>query len=97
MAASDTDENALRVAQNPRFDFLQVEDESILYDTATHNVIYLDAPALVIWRLCDGQRSVAEIASLIEQAYPQSRESIAADVKKTVDALANAGALMLRA
>jgi pyrroloquinoline quinone biosynthesis protein D len=94
---ADTNETAVRVAQNPRFDFLQVEDESLLYDTATHNVIYLDAPALVIWRLCDGERSIAEIARLIEEAYPQSRDSIAADVQKTVDALANAGALMRRA
>ena len=95
--AADTDHPEVRVAQNPRFDFLQVEDESLLYDTATHNVIYLDAPALVIWRLCDGERSVREIAQLIEEAYPQSRESIAADVQKTVDVLANAGALMRRA
>jgi Coenzyme PQQ synthesis protein D (PqqD) len=97
MAASDTDKTAMRVAQNPRFDFLQVEEESILYDTATHNVIYLDPSALVIWRLCDGERSVGEIASLIERAYPQQRDSIADDVRKTVDALANAGALIQRA
>jgi hypothetical protein len=97
MAAGGTDKMAMRVAQNPRFDFLQVDEESILYDTATHNVIYLDASALVIWRLCDGQRSVGEIASLIERAYPEERGSIAGDVQKTVDALANAGALIPRA
>jgi hypothetical protein len=97
MDAGGTDKTAMRIAQNPRFDFVQVEEESILYDTATHNVIYLDAPALVIWRLCDGERSLGEITSLIEQAYPQARDSIAHDVQKTVDALANAGALIARA
>ena len=76
---------------------MQLEDESILYDTETQNVIYLDAPALVIWQLCDGERSVDEIAKLLEDAYPTSRDAIAEDVRRTVDALASSGALMMRA
>ncbi|HET6339414.1 MAG TPA: PqqD family protein [Polyangiales bacterium] len=99
MAASEsgTDWQRTRLAQNPRFDVVQVEDESLLYDSETHNVIYLDAPALVVWRLCDGERSLADIAQLIERAYPQSRDAIANDVEKTVDALTKSGALVLRA
>lgn len=95
--ASDPDWMSQRIAQNPSFDCVEMESESLLYDTATHNVVYLDAPALIVWRLCDGERSVAEIVALIEDAYPRDRESIAQDVHKTVDALAKSGAVVFRA
>ena len=84
-----------RPAHNPRFNFVEVGSESILYDNETHNVIYLDQPASVVWFLCDGVRDIPEIAKLIADAYPDQRTTIADDVKATIEDLAKKGALDL--
>jgi hypothetical protein len=89
------DSMSQRVLRNSRFELVEVSGEIILYDSATHDVIYLDRSASVIWFLCDGERSVAEISRLIAGAYPESRDTIADDVRRTVSELAKQGALTL--
>jgi len=37
-------------------------DEVLVYDTAKHHIHHLNQVSAVIWRLCDGQRSVADLA-----------------------------------
>ena len=86
-----------RPAHSPRFNFVQVGTESILYDSESHNVIYLDAPASVVWFLCDGVRDIAEITRLIVDAYPEQAATIATDVRATILDLAQKGALDLGA
>ena len=82
-----------RPRQNPRFNLVTVENEAILYDNETHNVIYLDTPASMIWLLCNGERDLSEIVRVLVDAYPDGRERIALDVTQTVAELTNRGAL----
>lgn len=86
-----------RATRNARFELVQVEGETILYDQATHDVIYLDSSASIIWALCDGHRSVRDISHAIARAYPESRDAIPGDVQRTVAELARQGALTLSA
>jgi hypothetical protein len=61
-------------------------DELLLYDEQTHRAHCLDARAARVWSLCDGQRTVPEIA----QAFGADGEAV---VAWTLDALAEADLL----
>jgi len=43
-----------------------------------------------VWELCDGMRSVAEVASIISQEYEAAAGTIEADVFELLEELANA-------
>jgi hypothetical protein len=47
--------------------------------------IYLNETATVIWKLCDGTRSVKEIIDLLVEAFPDAASDVRADVKETID------------
>lgn len=38
------------------------KDEVLVYDQAVHHIHHLNASAAKVWRLCDGERTVSEIA-----------------------------------
>jgi hypothetical protein len=64
-----------------------IEGELLLYHPRQTVAVYLNPPAAVIWSLCDGQRPVREIIQLIEENYPESKTTLAADVLATLDDL----------
>ena len=37
------------------------KDEVLVYDTAQHHIHHLNQTSAVVWRLCDGRRSVADL------------------------------------
>ena len=39
------------------------KDEVLVYDQAVHHIHHLNAVAATVWRLCDGERTVSEIAA----------------------------------
>lgn len=57
-----------------------LEDEGILYDPMTHAVHALNPVAALIWELCDGAHSPADIADLLGEIFEAEREEVAADV-----------------
>jgi len=69
--------------------------ESLIY-SPTKKTIYLNETATVIWKLCNGKRTVKEITDLLADAFPNSASNIRADVAETLDALVRNGALQLR-
>lgn len=71
------------------------EDSHLLYDPASERVIELNAPAAVVWHLCDGSRTLAEMVTLLAEAYPEDADRIAADVPDSVARLVEAGSLEL--
>jgi coenzyme PQQ synthesis protein D (PqqD) len=44
----------------------------------------LEAVSTRVWQLCDGRRTIAEIAAIIGEEYDQSREVIESDVLELV-------------
>lgn len=80
---------------NPRYSFVAVDSEGILYDTDTKNVIHLDVPGAMVWALCNGERNTEEIAELLARAYPEDDQKVRSDVRRTIQQLVGQGPLEL--
>jgi len=51
--------------------------------------------ASLIWQLCDGEHSVAEITQLLSDAYPEAVDSIPDDVAATLEQFEEYGCIEL--
>jgi coenzyme PQQ biosynthesis protein PqqD len=95
-AASIASKAAMRDAERPhrRDGFLlqELDDEILLYHPEQTRAVYMNATATLIWGLCDGATSVAEIIGLLEQSFPDAVD-IAADVRATLQRFAQHGAI----
>lgn len=58
-------DSALTVPSARTVDLVTTEskDEVLVYDQTVHHIHHLNATATKVWRLCDGQRTVSEIAA----------------------------------
>ena len=45
----------------------ELQDETLVYDLERHKARCLNRTAALVWRCCDGQTSVAEVAALLEE------------------------------
>ncbi len=60
-----------------------VGGELVLYDAAGGRAGYLNSSAAAIWALCDGERSVAQIAEYLTREVGGDR--VASDVIATIE------------
>ena len=51
----------------------------------SRHYIKLNDSALVIWELCDGDRSVGEILQVLREGYPDAAESMERDLNRVLD------------
>jgi len=72
----------------------EMEGENLLYRLGAHKAIHLNDSATVIWKLCDGSRTIQEIVDLLAQRYPGMEDAVAADVREAVELLVSEGALL---
>jgi pyrroloquinoline quinone biosynthesis protein D len=72
-----------------------MDHEALIYRRPAEMAIYLNETATVIWRLCDGARTVKEIVDILVDAFPEAAADVRADVKETIDELVRNGALQL--
>jgi pyrroloquinoline quinone biosynthesis protein D len=72
----------------------EMEGENLLYRLGGHKAIHLNDTATLIWKLCDGSRTVQAIIEVLEKGYPGSEAVIAADVLEAVQLLISEGALL---
>jgi len=72
----------------------EMEGENLLYRLGTHKAIHLNETATLIWKLCDGSRTVQDIVDLLKKEFPDSEADIAVDVREAVELLAGEGALL---
>jgi coenzyme PQQ biosynthesis protein PqqD len=77
---------------NADFNLEEIDNELLLYHPARTRAVYLNQTAALVWQLCDSERSVAEIVSLLEEHYPES-ETVKDDVESTLKQLADNGAI----
>jgi len=77
------------------FDLEALDHELVIYHPVSAAIFYCNATAALIFRLCDGTRSVAEITELLARAYPEARAHMAEDVQETLARLCEHGALTL--
>ena len=57
-----------------------MDGEILLYHPAKALTLHLNGPSAVVWHLCDGNRTVADIVDLVKEAYPQQASQIETDV-----------------
>src|SRR5262245_16977047 len=72
----------------------EMEGENLLYRLGGHKAIHLNDTATVIWKLCDGNRTVREIIDLLKNEYPGAETTVAADVWEAIATLVGEGALL---
>jgi len=75
----------------------EMDEEALLYHEGLKKTIYLNETAAVIWKLCDGERTIQNIIDLLNQAYADSGDHVNADVADAIASLAGEGALRVRA
>ena len=74
----------------------EFDDELVLYHGTATQVVYLNETAAIVWRLCDGKRTVENICALLKEAYPNMADQVESDVTTTLAELVHSGALTLR-
>jgi hypothetical protein len=65
-------------------DVVVIKDDGL----ATH---VLNKTAAIIWELCDGKRSIDEIAAVLCERFDVSPEEARADTKETIENLTKVG------
>jgi hypothetical protein len=73
----------------------EIDGENLLYRVGLHKAIHLNGTATAIFKLCDGSRSVQEIAALLKSEYPDSEAKVEADVLEAARLLVREGVLEL--
>lgn len=71
-----------------------MEGETLLYRLGAHKAIHLNETASLIWKLCDGTRSVQAIVDELRDAFPGSETDVAADTQEALSLLVGEGALI---
>ena len=72
----------------------ELDGENLLYRLGAHKAIHLNDSATLIWRLCDGTRTVQEISDLLKGQYPGSENAVASDVAEAIGLLVSEGAVL---
>lgn len=72
-----------------------MDEELLLFQPAEGRVLYCNQTAGLVWRLCDGERTVGEIVALLAEAYPEAGDALPADVVGALQAFADADAILL--
>lgn len=69
------------------------EGGASLTDPEARVALRLSPSAAVIWALCDGQHTVAEMVRRLREAYPDADAAIDVDVRETLITLTEHGAV----
>ena len=62
----------------------EFDGEAVLFHPVNHTIMHLNRTAALIWRLCDGCRTVEQIRNLLSDAYPEARSEIEVDVQRVL-------------
>ncbi len=70
-----------------------LDGELLLFDPASDQILQTNQSGALVWQLCDGQRTVADIRDILAAAYPDDAPSIIQDVPDILAAFAQHGAI----
>jgi hypothetical protein len=68
--------------------------EMVLFHPETQQILYSNPTGALVWGLCDGQRTVADVIQLLSEAYPDSANDIETDVRETLATFDRYGAIV---
>lgn len=66
--------------QSTDYHLEELDGELLLFHPGQTTLIACNLTASLIWQLCDGQRTTAEIAALLQTAFPDAAETIPTDL-----------------
>lgn len=73
-----------------------VDGEVLLYHPRQTAAVYLNPTAALVWGLCDGNRTVADIIALLEASYPDADPPVADGVAAALESLQKDGMIVWR-
>jgi len=76
-----------KIILEPNYLLEQIDNEITLYHPTLTTSLYLNESGGLIWELCNGERSTADIIDLITAAYPENSQQIEGDVTKVITQL----------
>ena len=76
---------------NSEFQLEKFDNEILLYTITGTKAVYLNETALLVWELCGKNKSVGEIITMLEDAYPEQKQSIRDDVNMVIKTLSENG------
>lgn len=71
----------------------QMDDDLLLYNPQTAATLHLNNSSALVWHLCDGQRSLEQIISTLEESYPPQAGQIRNDVLTAMQEMHEQGVL----
>ncbi len=73
----------------------ELDDEVLLYNPTNNKTLYINKSASVIWQLCNGEQTVEDIITMIQEAYPSDDDGLRQDILDTLNSLAKNDAVTL--
>ncbi len=74
-------DSSLKPKHAPDFRLEVMDDEMLIYHPSQTKVVYCNATAALVWRLCNAELTVGEIIDLLTNAYPEARDAVPAQVR----------------
>jgi hypothetical protein len=81
---------------NDEFKLERFDNEILLYSVIDTRAVYLNETAFLVYGMCGSGQTVGEIIVLLQQAYPDHKDSIREDVTAAINTLVENGALHLQ-
>ncbi len=66
----------------------QIDAEAVLFDPKTHKILLLNQTALAVFRCCDGQTTVRQVAETLTNSYNVALDSALDHVEQLVASFA---------
>jgi hypothetical protein len=70
--------------RRPDYRLEKLGNETLLYHPTRAQALCLNETASLIWGLCDGKRTAAEIVALLREAFPEQGAQIEAEVETSL-------------
>ena len=80
---------------NREFKLERFDNEILLYSVTDTTAVYLNETAFLVYGMCSSEQTIGEIIALLEEAYPDQKPTIRADVTTALNQLIDNGALLL--
>lgn len=76
----------LRQVPQQRQDFYMeiLDGEAFLYHLSDTRILYCNQTAVLVWQLCDGKRSSEEIATILQETFPEAGDAVTVDVEEAL-------------
>ncbi len=82
-----------RLKRSSDFELEVLGNDLLLYFPETETIVALNQTGALIWNLCNGKNSIADIVRSLSDAYPDAKESIPGQVEMVIRTLLEKHAL----